>query len=178
VKRSPAEKQGSIRIINSPSGPGFRLEASQFLPYPQDQVFDFFSDASNLQSLTPAWLHFSIITPLPLRIMAGTVIDYRLLLRGVPIRWQSRISVWEPSLRFVDEQTRGPYRRWHHEHRFKGLEGGTVCSDIVEYEVYGGSLINRLFVRPDLLKVFTFRQLKLRDLFPEVRSAKLQLDAV
>jgi ligand-binding SRPBCC domain-containing protein len=170
--------QSSIRILTSPSGRGFRLRASQFLPFPRDQVFDFFSDASNLQSLTPTSLHFYVVTPPPIRIAAGTLIGYRLRVHGVPLRWQSRISVWEPPLRFVDEQTRGPYRRWHHEHLFEAAEGGTLCHETVDYAVYGGSLINALFVRRDLFKIFAFRQGKLRELFPETGDSRLRLNRV
>jgi ligand-binding SRPBCC domain-containing protein len=178
AKQAPPERRDSIRIVRSPSGRGYRLESSQFLPYPRDQVFEFFSDASNLQSLTPAWLHFSVFTPPPIHIAAGTLIDYRLRIHGVPLRWQSRISVWEPPLRFVDTQTRGPYRRWHHEHLFEVAEGGTLCHDIVDYAVYGGSLINTLFVRPDLSRIFAFRQSKLRELFPETGASNLRLNHV
>lgn len=168
------EGQDSIRIETSPAGSGFRLEASQFLPYPRDQVFAFFSDASNLQSLTPAWLRFSVLTPPPILIADGTLIDYRLQVHGIPLRWQSRISVWDPPLRFVDEQTRGPYHRWHHQHVFEVVDGGTLCRDIVDYAVYGGSLINALFVRPDLLKIFAFRQSKLREVFPTTGASLLK----
>jgi ligand-binding SRPBCC domain-containing protein len=178
AKQVPPEMQDWMRIVGSPSGRGSRLEASQLLPYPRDQVFEFFSDASNLQSLTPAWLHFSVITPPPLHIAAGTRIDYRLRLHGVPFCWQSRISVWEPPLRFVDEQTRGPYRRWRHEHIFEAVEGGTLCHDLVDYAVYGGSLIDALFVRRDLFKIFAFRRSKLRELFPETGASTLRLNGV
>jgi ligand-binding SRPBCC domain-containing protein len=106
-----------------------------------------------------------------MHIVAGTVIDYRLWVHGVPVRWQSRISQWDPPWRFVDEQTRGPYRRWHHEHVFEAADGGTLCRDLVDYEVYGGSLINFLLVRPDLFRIFAFRQRKLRELFPPTNSA-------
>jgi ligand-binding SRPBCC domain-containing protein len=178
AKQAPREKRESIRIVGSPTGRGYRLESSHFLPHPRDQVFEFFSDASNLQSLTPAWLHFSVVTPPPIHIAAGTLIDYRLRVHGVPLRWQSRISVWEPPLRFVDEQTRGPYRRWHHEHIFEAAEGGTLCHDIVDYAVYGGSLLNTLVVRPDLFKIVAFRQSKLRDLFPEIGVSTLRLNEI
>jgi ligand-binding SRPBCC domain-containing protein len=167
-----------MNIVRSAAGRGFRLEAAQYLPYPRDQVFEFFSDASNLQVLTPAWLHFSIVTPPPIHIAAGTLIDYRLRVHSVPVRWQSRISLWEPPLRFVDEQTRGPYRRWHHEHVFEPADGGTLCRDDVEYEVYGGSLVNSLFVRPDLFKIFAFRQSKLRELFAETGGSTLRLNGL
>ena len=175
VKEVDREDRDSISIVRLPSGHGFQLKASQFLPYPQNQVFEFFADAFKLQSLTPTWLHFSVVTPPPIRIAAGTLIDYRLKIHGVPLRWQSRISVWEPPWRFVDEQTRGPYRRWHHQHEFEPADGGTVCRDTVDYEVYGGSLINSLFVRPDLFKIFAFRQSRLRELFPDADIAPPKL---
>jgi ligand-binding SRPBCC domain-containing protein len=161
-----------LRIERSATGRGFRLEAAQYVPYPQNKVFEFFSDALNLQALTPTWLQFSIITPTPIGIAAGTLIDYRVRVHGVPLRWQSRISVWEPPMRFVDEQLRGPYRSWRHEHVFEPAEGGVVCRDAVEYEVYGGPLVNALVVRPELFKIFAFRQAKLREFFPERHSRR------
>jgi ligand-binding SRPBCC domain-containing protein len=136
-------------------------------------VFDFFSDAFQLETITPPWLQFAVLTLAPIRIEAGTIIDYRLRLRGVPIRWQSRISVWEPPRHFVDEQTRGPYRRWRHQHIFEVVDGGTLCRDIVDYAVPGGWLIDALVVRHDVLKIFSFRQTKLRELFP---ASKLSWD--
>jgi ligand-binding SRPBCC domain-containing protein len=175
VKEVAREDRDSISIIRLPSGHGFQLKAAQFLTYPPGQVFEFFTDAFRLQSLTPKWLHFSVVTPPPIRIAAGTLIDYRLKIHGLPLRWQSRISVWEPPWRFVDEQTRGPYRRWHHQHEFEPADGGTVCRDTVDYKVHGGSLINSLFVRPDLFKIFAFRQSKLRELFPDPNAASLKL---
>ena len=124
--------------------------------------------------MTPHGCTFPSSRQPPIRIAAGTLIDYRLRVHGLPLRWQSRISVWEPPLRFVDEQTRGPYRRWHHEHVFETADGGTLCHDIVDYAVYGGSLINALFVRPDLFKIFAFRQSKLRELFPDTGTSTLR----
>jgi ligand-binding SRPBCC domain-containing protein len=155
-----------IKIGPAPSGAGFRLEAVQFLPQPRDQVFPLFADAFQLEKLSPEWLGFSVLTPAPIRIKAGTIIDYRLKLHGIPIRWQSLISWWEPPMRFIDRQMRGPYRRWHHEHVFEPCDGGTLCRDIVDYEVIGGRLIHTLFVRPDLLKIFKFRHERLRAMFP------------
>ena len=154
----------SLRIARSPTGRGYQLKASQFLPYPRPKVFEFFSDALNLQAITPKWLNFVVLTPSPIQIAADALIDYRLRVRGVPIRWQSRISTWEPSVRFVDEQIRGPYRRWHHEHVFDEVPGGTMCHDIVDYEVYGGPIVNWMFVERDLVKIFAFRQSKLATL--------------
>lgn len=95
----------------------------------------------------------------------GTRIDYRLRLRGVPVRWQSEITGWEPMRRFVDEQRRGPYRRWIHLHEFGEIGGVTVMRDHVRYAVPGGSLVRRLFVAPDLEKIWDYRARRLRELF-------------
>jgi ligand-binding SRPBCC domain-containing protein len=155
----------AIRIGRHPTGRGYQLEAVQFLPQPRDRIFEFFSDAFQLEKLTPKWLGFSVLTKPPIEICSEIRIDYRLRIHGIPLRWQSEISVWEPPFRFVDLQTRGPYRRWHHEHTFEAVNGGTLCRDIVDYEVYGGGLINAVFVRPDVEKIFNFRQKKLLELF-------------
>jgi ligand-binding SRPBCC domain-containing protein len=154
-----------ITIGASPDGAGFRLEAAQFLPQPRERIFELFADAFELEKLTPGWLKFSVLTPAPIRITAGTLIDYQLKLHGIPIRWQSVISSWNPPSRFTDSQTRGPYRRWHHEHIFESVEGGTLCRDIVDYDVIGGRPIHAIFVRPDLLKIFAFRQERLDEMF-------------
>ncbi len=160
----------SIQITRPSAGAGFRLEASQFLPQPRDRIFDFFSDAFQLETLTPSWLKFSVLTKAPIQISVGTTIDYKLKLHGIPIRWQSLISDWEPPSRFVDRQVHGPYRRWNHEHIFQPVAGGTLCLDVVEYEVIGGRLIHSLFVRPDLLKIFAFRQQKLNEAFATINE--------
>lgn len=156
--------ENRIDIGPSPAGRGFRLEAAQWLPRPRVQVFAFFSDAFQLQTLTPPHLHFLVVTPPPIVLCGGALIDYQLRLYGWPLRWQSRIDAWEPPRRFIDVQTRGPYRRWHHEHLLEEADGGTLCRDIVDYDVPGGGVIHRLFVRPDLLKIFAFRQRKLSEL--------------
>ena len=166
-----AKGQDSIRIDRAPTGRGYRLEASQWLPHPREGVFEFFADAFQLEALTPPWMHFSVLTPAPIHMESGVLIDYRLRVHGIPLRWQSCISSWEAPVRFVDVQTRGPYRRWHHQHIFEVVDGGTLCRDIVDYAVYGGSLINALFVRPDLLKIFAYRQSKLLDLFSKSRQS-------
>ena len=155
----------TVRISPSPTGRGFRLETSQFLPQARERVFDFFADAFQLETITPAWLHFAVLTPRPIRMAVGTLIDYRLRLHGIPLHWKTRISVWEPPHRFVDEQIGGPYRRWHHEHTFDPTDGGTLCRDVVDYAVVGGRFTNSLIVRRDLLAIFEYRQQKLHDLF-------------
>jgi ligand-binding SRPBCC domain-containing protein len=141
----------------------FHLKSSLWLPRPLDEVFDFFADARNLDLLTPPWLHFEIVTPAPVKMRAGTQIAYRLKLHGIPIRWDSEIAVWEPPHRFVDVQRCGPYRRWVHEHRFSEHDGGTLVSDHVTYAVLGGRLVQRLFVGPDVRRIFAYRRARLSE---------------
>lgn len=153
-----------LQFSRTPAG-HFRLQSELLLPHPRETIFRFFSDAFQLETLTPAFLRFQVLTPPPIAMKPGTRIDYRLKLHGLPIRWQSLISVWEPPFRFIDEQTRGPYRRWHHEHTFEETAAGTVCRDIVDYAVWGGRLIESLLVRRDLERIFNYRQAKLIELF-------------
>ena len=145
----------------------FELNRSVLLPYPRERVFDFFSKAENLELLTPPWLSFNILTPTPIRMCEGALIDYQLRIHGIPLKWRSEITVWDPPYRFVDEQLRGPYRRWVHEHRFTEVEGGTLVEDQVRYAVLGGALINKLFVAPDVNRIFDYRRDRLRSLFEE-----------
>ena len=141
------------------------LATEIFLPHQHAEVFAFFSDAANLQTLTPRWLHFKILTPLPVRMSRGTIIDYQLRLYGVPMRWQSEITVWDPPFRFVDVQTRGPYRHWVHSHTFQARDGGTICRDWLEYAVPGGAVVNWLFVAEEVKKIFHYRQRELQRIF-------------
>jgi ligand-binding SRPBCC domain-containing protein len=138
-----------------------QLERSQRLPGPPDQAFAFFADALNLEAITPPWLSFRVITPGPIEMRAGALIEYRLKLHGVPVRWLTRIEEWEPGRRFVDVQMRGPYRLWHHTHTFEADgEGGTVVRDSVRYALpLGpvGELAHRLFVARDLRRIFDHR---------------------
>ncbi len=138
-----------------------------WLPKPPQQVFEFFADARNLQAITPAWLNFVVLTPGPIEIRRGALIDYRLRVHGIPIRWQTEITAWEPPHRFVDEQRRGPYRLWVHEHRFEARDGGTLASDFVRYAAPGGKLTDWLFVRRDVERIFQFRRQKLLEVFDD-----------
>ena len=147
-------------------GGAFTLTTEQWLPRPLPEVFAFFADAGNLDALTPAWLRFEILTPRPIAMKVGALIDYRLRFRGLPIRWQSEISDWQPPRRFVDEQRRGPYRFWYHTHTFTTVGDGTAVCDLVRYNVPGGALANALFVKRDLETIFKYRQTKLAELFP------------
>ena len=142
------------------------LDSTIWLPRPTDDIFSFFSNAFNLEMLTPPFLNFHVLTPRPITMAPGMRIQYRLGLHGIPVKWESEITVWEPPHRFVDEQRRGPYRRWHHEHTFVARDGGTDVSDHVEYSVLGGLLINTLFVARDVRALFNFRREKLKQLFP------------
>ena len=143
----------------------FTFETSLFLPHPRARVFAFFSDAANLELITPEWLRFDIATPTPVDMEVGTYIDYRLRFRGFPIEWRSEILVWDPPHRFVDSQIKGPYRKWVHEHKFDERKGGTIASDHVEYSVPGGALVNTLFVRYDVERIFAYRRQRLIELF-------------
>lgn len=143
----------------------FQYDSLVSLKQPREEVFGFFADAMNLEALTPPWLHFKILTPMPIKIDEGTLIDYRLKIHGLPVRWRTEIVSWEPPFRFVDMQLRGPYRTWVHEHRFLETESGTSMIDTVNYDVLGGRLIDRFFVRPDIEKVFSYRRKKIMEIF-------------
>jgi ligand-binding SRPBCC domain-containing protein len=143
----------------------FHLDTSTWIPADVDRVFQFFAQAENLQRLTPPFLKFRIVTPLPIAIEQGTTIDYRLSLRGIPITWRSEITAWDPPRRFVDEQRKGPYRMWKHAHTFEPRDGGTLVRDRVEYATWGGSIVNRLFVAPELRRIFEYRRSMLERTF-------------
>lgn len=146
--------------------PDFHFSSGILLHHPLPEVFDFFASAENLNLVTPPWLHFSILTPLPIEMQRGTVIRYRLKLHGIPVRWDSEITEWEPPFRFTDTQIRGPYRLWVHRHRFENTPDGTLVADDVTYRVPGGALLNRLFVANDLRRIFDYRKAKLLELYP------------
>ena len=131
----------------------------------KEDIFDFFASAENLERLTPPWLNFKILSALPIDMDAGTVIEYQIKLHGIPIRWESEITLWDPPHNFCDVQRKGPYRKWVHEHIFETSDVGTLVRDRVNYEVIGGNLINKLFVKKDLDKIFNYRQATLLSIF-------------
>ena len=143
----------------------FLFKTQQTLKRPLTEVFDFFSNAHNLAVITPPWLRFEVLTPASIEMGVGTRIDYRLKLRGLPIRWQSEITEWNPPYTFADEQRRGPYRLWRHTHTFDETEDGVVVGDVVEYAVWGGGLVDKFFVRPDIEKIFAYRAEQLDEIF-------------
>jgi ligand-binding SRPBCC domain-containing protein len=138
------------------------LERSQRVEVPIERAFDFYGDALNLEPMTPPWLHFQVTNEGPIVMEAGTLLDYRLRLHGVPIRWRTRIETWERPSRFTDTQLRGPYKLWDHAHSFEpDGDGATVIHDRVRYELpLGplGALAHRLFVRRDLERIFDYRE--------------------
>jgi ligand-binding SRPBCC domain-containing protein len=170
MKTRPASEGGPyIQIPGFPNAYGMRstMEIFHFrsrllVPRPRAEVFEFFASALNLEEITPPWLRFKIVSPLPIQMREGTQIEYRLKLRGIPVGWRTRITAWDPPKCFVDEQVSGPYRVWIHEHRFMEEEGGTACEDHVQYAPPGGALINSLFVGRDIRKIFAYRSDRLR----------------
>jgi ligand-binding SRPBCC domain-containing protein len=143
------------------------LKREQFIPQPAAAVFDFFHRAENLETITPPWLHFRILTPLPIAMRRGAMIAYRICMHGLPINWLTEISQWNPPSEFVDEQVKGPYHIWRHKHCFLAVTGGTRMTDTVEYSLgYGifGELAHRLFVAGDLARIFDYRAQRIREL--------------
>lgn len=144
------------------------VEFEQWVPRPPEEVFRFFCDPRNLEQLTPPFLGFRVLGMSTAELGAGTRIDYRLSLHGLPVRWQSRIDDWEPDRRFVDSQTRGPYASWHHTHRFEPRDGGTVLRDEIRYAVpFGavGDLVAGGRVAREVQEIFAFRRRKISELF-------------
>lgn len=142
---------------------------TQDLPRPRSEVFPFFADPANLQRLTPPWLHFEVLTPEPLPRGEGAVFEYRLRVRGLPIRWRTLIEAYEDGSKFVDRQIAGPYALWHHTHRFEDLpDGGTRITDQVRYKVgwgFIGRIVTALWVRRDIERIFAYRKQVLAELF-------------
>ena len=143
----------------------FALHTELWLPRRRDEVFPFFAEAGNLEIITPPWLHFEVLTPAPIEMRPGALIDYRIRVHGIPIRWRTEIAEWQPPHRFVDVQLRGPYTLWRHAHTFEERDGGTICGDHVRYRPRGGALIHWLFVRRDVDRIFEYRQRRLKELF-------------
>ena len=156
----------------------FDYDSEVWLAASPARVFEFFSDARNLERLTPPTLHFEVLTPAPIELAVGTLIDYRLRVHGFPLRWRSEITVWDPPYRFVDEQRTGPYRLWRHQHTFSDSAGGTLAEDHVEYALLGGALTNRLFVANDVRKIFEFRSRSVREIFDDEHRESFEESAL
>jgi ligand-binding SRPBCC domain-containing protein len=146
------------------------LARERLVPAPIERAFEFFSDAFKLELVTPPSLRFRLLTPGPIEVAEGTLLDYRLRLHGIPIRWRTLIETWEPPVRFVDRQLEGPYELWEHTHTFAPVDGGTVVGDVVRYSIpLGplGELAHRAFVRRDLERIFDYRHEAIERLLAE-----------
>ena len=143
------------------------LITSMSLPLARDQVFAFFAEATNLERITPPELGFKLVTPAPLHLSAGTRIDYRLHLFGIPFSWQSEIQRWDPPEVFVDVQRRGPYKHWVHTHRFREEQGATIIEDEVQYALPYAPLGELFYplVRLQLHRIFRYRHHAIRAYF-------------
>jgi uncharacterized protein (TIGR01777 family) len=152
-----------------------QLEREQWVPHDPDEVFRFFSDARNLERITPPFLNFNVRNISTPQLGEGSLIDYSIRLNGLPVRWRSRIEDWKPNESFVDTQTRGPYALWHHTHEFEPHNGGTIVRDRVRYRVpFGalGNLVGGAWVRSNLRRIFDYRRLQMMSLFPAERAEK------
>lgn len=148
-----------------------RFQARQILAQPRERVFPFFADAANLGRITPPELGFRILTPPPIVMAAGAIIDYRIRLALVPLSWRTEITRWEPPDEFVDVQRRGPYAQWIHRHRFEDLPGGrTLMEDEVRYRLPFGplGLVALPLVRREIARIFAHRRRVVAELFGEV----------
>jgi len=146
----------------------FTFKTETILNKPIHEVFPFFANAENLDAVTPTWLKFEILTSLPIEMKIGTQVDYRLRLHGIPIRWHSEITEWDPPHKFTDVQLKGPYRFWKHEHLFSAESDRTRMIDRVEYSIPGwifSPMVHSLFVKNDLEKIFAYREKKFGVIF-------------
>jgi ligand-binding SRPBCC domain-containing protein len=144
------------------------FRSTQWLPRAQEEVFEFFSDARNLEEITPPWLHFHILASGPVEMKRGTQIRYRLSWHGIPMKWTTQICRWDPSRAFADAQLSGPYRLWHHTHLFRPENNGTRMTDIVRYclpcGVFGRA-VDILQTRHDVEKIFEYRTQRIEATF-------------
>ncbi len=150
----------------------YSLRRSQLIPLPRSEVFAFFESAENLAHITPPSLGFRILTPLPITMKVGTVIDYTIRWLGFPVRWRTLITTYEPPDLFVDEQINGPYSLWHHVHRFEDIPEGTLMSDEVRYSLpFGllGDVVHGLLVKRQLEHIFDYRAMVIGRLPDEER---------
>ena len=147
---------------------GHELVTEQWVPAPIDRVFDFFSDAKNLETITPPFLHFKILSQSNKRIREGTIFTYSLKLHGITFRWKSRVMDFQPGIRFSDEQIQGPYSIWHHMHQFSEKDGGTVIRDRIIYKLPGWipvDVVAHRFIRGNLESIFIHRRKIIEDIF-------------
>lgn len=157
------------------------METSLTIERPRPEVFEFFADAGNLERITPPELRFSIVTPQPFSIVKGTLNDYKLRMRGLPVKWRTEISVWNPPFEFVDCQLKGPYALWIHQHTFTELEPSkTLIEDQVKYRLplspFGD--LAHFLVRKELEYIFDYRQRAVAEILISVQQADEPVDQV
>lgn len=141
------------------------LTMSTRLPGPPESQLPFFADAANISRITPPELGFRILTAMPITMRKGTVIDYRIELWGIPLRWRTRIASWDPPHSFSDEQLRGPFKLWHHTHGFTSDgRGGTIMTDFIKFALPWEplSLVAFPLVGRQLHHIFSYRDQALR----------------
>lgn len=144
------------------------LERKQIINRPIKEVFDFFADAGNLEKITPPELNFHIITPQPIDIKKGTLIDYELKLRGIPVKWKTEITDWNPPHSFVDTALKSPYKQWIHLHTFEeGKKGETIMRDKVRYKLPFEPLgdLAHWYVKKELRYIFDYRYKVIEEIF-------------
>ena len=154
------------------------LSREQWIARPIDEVFAFFADAKNLEAITPPWLRFRILSCRPDPVQAGSEIRYRLRWHGIPIYWTTDIRHWDAPHRFIDVQRSGPYRLWHHTHRFEAHGDRTKMTDVVRYALpfgFLGRLVHKLKVRADVQQIFDYRYSRIRELLPETNESRSHL---
>lgn len=145
------------------------LKSRTVINRPLKEVFDFFTNVENLNRITPPALHFTITSPLPLKIKEGSLIDYKLKLNGIPFRWQTKITKWEPPYFFEDIQTKGPYKMWRHEHIFEEKDGETIMRDVIYFISPGGIfefIPHKLFVNKKVQHILDYRKAQFSKIFP------------
>lgn len=150
-----------------------RLFREQIISRPVAEVFSFFADAQNLETLTPPWLRFEILTPGQIEMRVGAIIQYALRVHGLPVNWTTAITVWNPSFEFVDVQLRGPYVLWHHRHTFEAAGNSTRMIDEVSYRLplgWFGRAMHSVMVRRDLKTIFDYREQMVRHLLESAPS--------
>lgn len=150
------------------AGHAWRLSCAQRVPRPVTDVFPFFAAASNLERLTPDFLRFSVERASSESLGEGALIDYRLRLHGIPLRWRTRIDAWTPPWQFVDTQIKGPFRRWHHLHEFEPDGSGTLVKDTVTFDLYLRTLYRTPalgWIESDLRRIFEHRHATIAGIF-------------
>ena len=145
-----------------------KIDHELWLARPIEEVFEFFSDARNLEAVTPRHFDFRVVTTPPIELKVGALIHYKLNVNGIPLGWTTRIETWDPPHGFSDVQLRGPYKLWHHTHTFTATGGGTMITDHVDYQLplgFLGDLAHKLWVRRDVESIFAYREKMIRERF-------------